>query len=260
MSVAASTLSPVYIVLLILLAWITGLWLNRRGVARYDGSGEPARAIIIFVEPVRWLFIVWGFNGLCRAIRGMGISHAIYLFRWSRAAGSLLVLPDLMRRERLDTKAARLAKLIDRLAREHPQSTIHLVAYSTGVYLALEAAQQVETNQLGRIIALHGTVSPTYDVSRAASRAKGILSVHGRPDWLINGLGPLLFGTNDRQHTLACGMVGLWSSPPGLEQHAWRPADARLGYLGDHFTVMSSAWLRRHVVPKLTEIEPNTTS
>lgn len=254
-----STLSPVYIILFILLAWISGLWLNRRGVTRYDGSGDPKRAVVIYVEPVRWLFIVWGFNGLCRAIRKAGVSHAVHLFRWSRTAGSLLVLPDLMRRERLDAKAKRLARLIDRLASEHPHSTIHLVAYSTGVYLAFEAVQQVEPNRIGRIIALHGTVSPTYDVSRAASRTKGILSVHGRPDCLINGLGPLLFGTNDRQHALACGMVGLRDSPPGLEQHAWRPADARLGYLGDHFTVMSSAWLRRHVVPKLAEIAEHAT-
>ena len=244
-----------YIVLIILLAWLTGLWFNRRGVTRYDGSGDPGRGIVIFVEPVRWLFIVWGFNGLCRAIRKAGVDHAIHLFRWSRAAGSLLVLPDLMRRERLDAKAARLAKLIDRLAQEHPQTTIHLVAHSTGVYIALEAAQLVVTNRLGRIIALHGTVSPDYDVSRAASRVKGILCVHGYPDWLINGLGPLLFGTNDRQHALACGMVGLRSSLPGLTQHAWQAADARLGYFGDHFTVMSSAWLRQHVVPSLTEIE-----
>lgn len=247
-----------YIVLLILLAWIAGLWVNHRGVSRHDGSGDPGRGIVVFVEPVRWLFIVWGFNGLCRAIRRAGCDHAIHLFRWSRTAGSLFVLPDLMRRERLDSKAVRLARWIDRLAQEHPQTTIHLVGYSTGVYLAFEAAQQIETSRLGQIIALHGTVSPDYDVSRAASRAKGILSVHGRLDWLINGLGPLLFGTNDRRHALACGMVGLRNSLPGVEQHAWQSADARLGYFGDHFTVMSSAWLQRHVIPRLSKIERNT--
>jgi hypothetical protein len=232
--------------------WAVALWINRRGVQRHDGSGDPARGIVVFVEPVRWLFIIWGFNALCRALRRAGCEEAIHLYQWSRPAGSLLVLPDLMRRHRLDVKATRLARFVEQLAREHPASVINLVGYSTGVYITFEAIRQVSSaTHIGQVIALHGTVSPGYDMAEVTRRATGVMNVYGRPDWLINGLGPLMFGTNDRVHAAACGMVGLRSPESALHQHAWRPGDARLGYFGDHFTVMSSSWLKAHVVPRL---------
>ncbi|NLE61747.1 MAG: hypothetical protein GX616_25610 [Planctomycetes bacterium] len=233
--------------------WAVALWLNRRGVRHFDGSGDPSRGIVVFVEPVRWLFIVWGFNSLCRALRRAGRTDAVRLFRWSRAAGSLLVLPDLMRRHRLDAKALRLARFLEQLCSEHPASTIHLVGYSTGVYIAFEAIKRVSLPvRMGQVVALHGTMSPDYDMTEVTRRARGVLTVHGRPDWLINGLGPLLFGTNDRVHTAACGMVGLRSTPAKVEQRGWQISDARAGYLGDHFTVMSCGWLRANIVPRLT--------
>jgi hypothetical protein len=40
----------------VLAAWAIALWLNRRGVRRYDGTGDPSLGIVVFVEPVRWLF------------------------------------------------------------------------------------------------------------------------------------------------------------------------------------------------------------
>lgn len=234
-------------------AWAVALWLNRRGVRHFDGSGDPRRGIVVFVEPVRWLFIVWGFNSLCRALRRAGRTDAVRLFRWSRAAGSLLVLPDLMRRHRLDVKAVRLARFIEQLSSEHSASPIHLVGYSTGVYIAFEAIKRLSLPvRMGQLVALHGTMSPDYDMTEVTRRARGVLTVHGRPDWLINGLGPLLFGTNDRVHTAACGMVGLRSTPAKVEQRGWQISDARAGYLGDHFTVMSSAWLRANIIPRLT--------
>jgi hypothetical protein len=232
--------------------WAGALWINRRRVERYDGRGDPQCGVVVSVEPVRWLFIVWAFNAVCRALRRAGCGHAVYLYRWSRAAGSLLVLPDLMRRHRLDAKATRLAGVLEELARGHPEVDIHVIAYSTGVYVAFGAVKRLPPGiRVGHVIALHGTVSPGYDVAGVTKRSTGVLNVHGRVDFLINGLAPLLFGTNDRIHSPACGMVGLRRAAPGLEQRRWRPGDARFGYFGDHFTVASSAWLREHVVPRL---------
>ncbi len=233
-------------------AWAAAIWINRRGVRRCDNTGDPQRGIVLFVEPVRWLFIIWGFRAVCRALREGGFEGNLRLFRWSRAGGSLFVLPDLMRRRRLDAKAARLARLLDRLAHTHPDSTIHLVGYSTGVYVAFEAVKKASpATRIGQVVALHGTVSPAYDLAGVAKRAAGVLNVYGRTDWLINGLGPLLFGTNDRVHSAACGMIGLRHPAAGVEQRAWRRRDARLGYFGGHFTVMSIAWLRAHITPRL---------
>jgi pimeloyl-ACP methyl ester carboxylesterase len=232
-------------------AWLAAVWWTRRVVRRHDGSGDPSEGIIIFVEPVRWLFIIWGFVSACRGLRRAGLNHVIHLFQWSHTAGSLLVLPDLMRRARLDAKAGRLVRLLVDLSRRHPGSTIHLIGYSSGAYVAFEAVKALPAEvRLGRVIVLHGTVSPEYDLAPVAARA-GVVNIYSRIDCLINGLGPLLFGTNDRVHAPACGMVGFRGEVGGVEQHCWSWADVRDGYWGDHFTVMSSAWICRNIGPLL---------
>lgn len=236
--------------------WAAAVWRNGRRTARHIGRGDARAGSVLFVEPVRWLFIVWGFNAMFAALRREGLGHSVHLFRWSRSAGSLLVLPDLMRRHRLDVKARRLARRIETLFVSHPGAPLHVVAYSTGVYIAFEAIRQLAPGaRLTSVIALHGTVSPHYDVAGVASRAGVVLNVYGRKDWLINGIGPWLFGTNDRVHSPACGMVGLRDVSANVQQRAWQPSDWRQGYWGDHFTVMAVPWLRAHVVPILVASE-----
>ncbi|HSW45986.1 MAG TPA: hypothetical protein VLM89_10490 [Phycisphaerae bacterium] len=231
--------------------WIGVVWINRRRVARYDGSGDPAAGIVVFVEPVRWLFIIWGFVGACMGLRQGDARHAIYLFRWSRRAGSLFVLPDLIRRHRLNAKAGRLARFIERLAWEHPRSTIHLIGYSSGVYVAFEAVKLLPAEiVLGRVIAVHGTISPAYDLRPVLARAD-IVNVFGKMDFLINGIGPLLFGANDRVRSLACGMVGFHMAAERLSQREWSWTDIADGYWGGHFTVMTSSWIRRNIASLL---------
>lgn len=234
-------------------AWMAAVWWNRRVVRRYDGSGDPGEGIIVFVEPVRWLFIIWGFVSACRGLRRAGLNHAIYLFQWSRAAGSLFVFPDLMRRGRLDAKAGRLVRLLADLAGRHPNTAIHVIGYSSGAYVAFEAVKALpQCVRLGRVIAMHGTVSPEYDLAPVAARAV-VVNVYSAIDCLINGLGPLVFGTNDRIHAPACGMIGFRSRVDGVEQRRWSWADVRDGYWGDHFTVMSSAWICRNIGPLLAD-------
>jgi pimeloyl-ACP methyl ester carboxylesterase len=141
--------------------------------------------------------------------------------------------------------------LLGRLAAETPGSTIHLVGYSSGGYVALEAAKRASPGvPISRVIVLHGTVSPAYDLSKVTARA-AVLNVYGPCDVFINGLGPLLFGTNDRVHGPACGLVGFRAAVPGLTQRSWRWRDIGEGYVGDHFTVMSRNWIARHIAPQL---------
>jgi hypothetical protein len=61
----------------------------------------------------------------------------------------------------------------------------------------------------------------------------------------------LLFGSNDRRWGPGCGTVGFREPPPFVTQRAWRPADVRLGYLGDHFTVTSPRFVAGHLAPIL---------
>lgn len=242
---------------LLLAAGLVGVWAlalayNRWQVLRFDHSGDPGDGIVIFVEPVRWLFVIWGFPNFCLGLRRAGSKARVQLFRWSNRAGALLVLPDLMRNGRLVRKSRRLAALIDDLAQRYPHSPIHVCGYSSGCYVALEALRRCSTPRpVDRLILLAATISPGYDLRHLAGRVRMIHHVYSPLDGWINGLGPLLFGCNDRCWSVSAGMAGLRRPPGFVTQRRWSPRDIALGYLGGHFTVMSPAFVERELAPLL---------
>ncbi len=233
--------------------WAGVVWLNRRRLAAVDGTRDRSEGTVIFVEPVRWLFVVWGFKSFVYGLRRAGCRHQVRLFRWSGTAGALLVLPDLMRRGRLLRKAERLARLVERIADQHPGCPLHLCGYSTGCYIAAEALRRIRPNlRVGRVILLAGTFSPTFPLADLSGRTSGVHTFHSPVDFVINGLGPLLFGCNDRRFSLAGGMVGLRHAPGFVTQYAWSGADVSLGYLGDHFSITTPRFIAARVAPLLT--------
>lgn len=238
-------------------AWILALRMNERRIRVCDGSGEAERGIVVFVEALRWLFIVWGFPRFCRGLRWGGCQQQVRLFRWSGWAGALLVLPDYLRRKRLLTKARRLARFLDELAEQYPGRTIHLVGYSTGGFLVLEALKGVRRpDRIGQVILLASALSPAYDTHKLADRVRRLHNFHSYRDFLINGLAPLVFGANDGRRGPACGMVGFRpppaAGPPSFViQHRWSASAIRLGYFGDHFSITSSAFVAQRIAPLL---------
>src|SRR5436190_6786891 len=118
--------------------WLIALALNRRGVRRHDGGGDANEGILLFVEPVRWLFIIWGFRSFCVGLRRAGWCGQTRLFRWSTTAGALLVIPDVVQQHRLIRRAQKLARLILRISAQRPGVPIHVCGYSSGCYLVLE--------------------------------------------------------------------------------------------------------------------------
>lgn len=234
-----------------LLLWSVALLVNRRRVASCDGSGDPRDGIVVFVEPVRWLFIIWGFAPFCRGLRRAGERRQVRLFRWSSSLGALLVIPDLMRRGRLERRARRLARFIDQLALLHPGVEIGIVGYSSGGYIALEACKHVSRGTpVGCVVLLAASASPSYAWEGLGTRTAFVHNFHSVLD-VINMVGPSLFGSNDRKWGPGCGAVGFRSAPSTVRQRAWTPADVRLGYLGDHFTITSPAFVATHVAPIL---------
>jgi pimeloyl-ACP methyl ester carboxylesterase len=233
-------------------AWALALAYNRWQVLRLDHSGDPGEGIVLFVEPVRWLFVIWGFPNFCLGLRRAGCNAQVQLFRWSNRAGALLVLPDLMRNARLLRKSRRLAALIDDLAKRYPRGPIHVCGYSSGCYVALEALRRCRTPRpVDRLILLAATISPGYDLRHLAGRVRSVHHVYSPLDGWINGLGPLLFGCNDRRWSVSAGMAGLRRPPFFVVQRSWTPRDIPLGYLGGHFTVMSPAFIARELAPLL---------
>lgn len=227
--------------------WIAAVAINRWRLRVHDFSGDPDQGIVIFVEPVRWLFIIWGFAGFCRGLRRSGCRSRLYLFRWCSPAGALLVIPDLVRCERLQRKAKRLARYIDELARQYPGQAIHLVGYSSGCYVTLEACRQATSpGAIAKVILLAGAISPRYRWDGLRDRLSAVYNFHSPLD-LISALGPALFGSNDRRWCLGCGVTGFKFPPPIVTQRSWQPSDTKLGYYGDHFTITSPRFINKHV-------------
>lgn len=237
--------------MLLAVAWIGAVVLNRWGIHRHDGTGDAQSGTILFAESIRWLFIIWGFAGFCRGLRRQGCRHQIRLCRWCSTWGGLFVVPDLMRRRWQLGHAERLAARIDELAPRTP--VIHLVGYSSGSFIVLEACKRVRNPQvLGKVVILAGSVSPSYPLEGLASQVTEIHNFHSIMD-VITGLGPLIFGSNDRRWAPAAGTVGFQASPAFLKQYAWRPSHIRWGYWGDHFTIASPAFVARQIAPILME-------
>ena len=230
--------------------WMLALRVNRHRIEACDGSGDADHGIVVFVEPVRWLFIVWGFGSFCRGLRRGGCDHYVRLFRWSGRAGALLVLPDFLRRKRLLKKADRLARFIDELAAEYPGQTVHLTGYSTGCYLVLEALKHVRNPVcMGEVILLAGAVSPRYCMDGLSSRGRRVHNFHSYLDFVIGGVAPAVFGSNDGRRAPGCGMVGFHQPPPFVTQYRWSASAIPLGYFGDHFSITSSAFVAKRIAP-----------
>lgn len=231
-------------------ATLVGIWAVQfardRMAADRGPVGNPSDALTLFVEPVAWLGIRWGYRRFLDAADAVAVPGSAELFSWSRSWRSFLVLPDLMARRRNLRHAERLAERLSAHAAAHPGSPVHIVAYSSGGFIALEALRLLPENVcIERLTMLAPTVSPGYDLSSAGRRCREMVCVSSWGDFLINGLGAVVFGTNDRRHTWAAGMVGFAAVPEGraLRQIPWRPSWARRLWLGGHFTVSSTPML-----------------
>jgi hypothetical protein len=72
---------------------------------------------------------------------------------------------------------------------------------------------------------------------------------HSRLDAIV-GLGTLLTGTGDREHTVSIGQAGYRG--PRCERIValgWRPSDVARGHLGGHFTAAAAGYLADVVLP-----------
>ena len=223
--------------------------------------GDEQRGLTIFVEPVAWMGLKWAYRNLRAAAEAVGVRDRVEIFQWSSVWGAILVLPDLMGLKRNLRHAQRLANRMARHLADYPDSPVHLVTYSSGGFIALEALRRLPPGAKVRSLLLQtATVSRHYDLTAALAACDEIINVWSPLDWAINGLGALAFGANDRRHAVPAGTLGFRITEEAargkLLQIRWRPAFMRYGYFGEHFTASSLPWLT-HL---LTLRRPPTTS
>jgi len=210
--------------------------------------------VVFVAEAARWLCIRWGFARIARGLTAGGVAGSVELFRWSAGWRGFLAIPSLLGRAHMRTRGRRLAEKILQYQDRYPGRTVDLVGYSCGAYVVIAALESLPAGTCVRtVVLLAPTVWPGYDLTAALQRVSGrMICLHSHGDWLINGLGPLLFGTADRHHTAAAGMVGFRYQTAGAlaPRLVSVPYDRRFvksGYLGDHFTVAGSGLARDHL-------------
>ncbi len=240
--------------------WLVWLARERVQCRQWSSASRRERGVVFFAEAARWLCVRWSFVRVARGLAAGGVDGSIELFRWSTGWRGFLAIPALMSEGIMRRRGRRLVEKIVRYQQRNPDRPVDLVGYSCGAYVVLVALESLPDGVTVRTaVLLAGTVSPGYDLTPALRHVGGrLIAVTSPRDWLINGLGPLLFGTADRKHTPAAGMVG-FRRPPADDvaarfvavPHRWR--FVRCGYLGDHFTVAGSGMARDYVAPWLTD-------
>lgn len=169
---------------------------------------------------------------------------------------------DLMWHRRNQLMGRKLARKLLAFRREHPTTTLHLLAISGGAGVALFACERLRGRRIIDTLVLGcPAMSPDYNLAPALSAVNHAYALVSRRDSVVLGFGTRLFGTTDRRHVRAAGMVG-FVQPAGLcgrdrqiyqrmQQIRWTPSLRALDHGGGHSGWISPAFLREHLLPLL---------
>lgn len=198
----------------------------------------------------------------CKALYEDGLGMAVELYDWTLPFGMILnqcsILTNRLAAEGL---AARIVKYRE----EYPDRPVVLIGLSGGTAIAVWAAEALpDEERVDRIVLLASSLSPGYDLSEAIGHTRlGIVSFYSDYDGALLGIGTILMGTMDGQHTEAAGKVGF--RPPdraagyygGLIQVAWEPTMAATGHDGGHFGYTAPGFIKARVRPYVTDARWN---
>lgn len=229
----------------------------RYGLAETEG---PLDREVVFV-----LDGVGGFQlaplALRRALRTPESAVGSVLFRWQTAVPGEF-LTDLMQLRRNRLMGLQLARRILAFRRCHPQTVLHLVAFSGGVGVAVFACEWLRgRGGLETFIMACPALSPEYNLAPALRSVVRSYALVSHRDWLILGIGTRVLGTMDRRFSRAAGYVGfriptnITSDQIGrynrLRFIRWTPALKAVGHHGGHFAWARPPFLREHLLPLL---------
>ncbi len=219
--------------------------------ARRASDGEPARGVVIFVEPLRWLGVRWGRCETEAGLRRGGFRGEFRFWGWDPTWRAMLVLPTIAAKSFLATEAQRLADHIAELRTSHSELPIHLIGYSCGGYIAARALELLPDNvRVDSCTLLAAAFSPWRDLNPAAMHVSGHFVVNSAPFDVVVGLGTIIVGTADRVFTPSIGALG-YRGPKceKIKQVRWRSGFARLGYWGGHMSAPAERFIAECIVP-----------
>lgn len=199
--------------------------------------------------------------GLRSVLGALNAPCPVRVVRWGHGFGRWYA--DLSDSAHLEAQAAQVACEVETFLAAHPGAPVSLVGKSGGTAVVVKALERLGEGSVETAVLLSSALSPKYDLTRALRAVRREIAAFWSPfDVLVLGAGTLLFGTIDRKHSVGAGLVGFrppaHPSPDQAAQYAklrqirWRPVMVPTGYLGGHLGPDCPAFLRKYVVPLLS--------
>jgi pimeloyl-ACP methyl ester carboxylesterase len=202
-------------------------------------------------------------HSIARGLVDGGVRSAIEIFDWTTGV-ILLFLYHLRRSRRHKDQSEKIARRIVEYQREYPGRPVHLVGHSGGGAIAVFALECLPDDvKIASAILLLAGISPGYNLTRALAHVEqGIFNFHSRFDMFFLGLGTVVAGTIDGEHTVSAGKVG-FRLPAKLDEGELALYQQRLHQIpfraamiadfnfGGHMGVSNRVFVARHVAPLL---------
>ena len=182
---------------------------------------------------------------MVRGVLRSGYRGSVVRFDWNDGLPFWRSLVNLMSRRHHERQAGRLAEDICRYHQEYPGRPLCLVAQSGGCWIVARALQRLPQGvKVAAAVLLAPSISPAYDIRKAAARCQsGLFSIGAPGDFFFLGLGTTLLGTSDRVFTPSAGWIGWHHQPEGFVEMRWHPAWCGAGYFGNHTSSSSPAFI-----------------
>lgn len=233
---------------------------GERPMAGVAGLDRGPRGLVLVADGIGGLDLCAG--SLERLVPRCRLPLEVRTVRWGHGLGRWLA--DLTRSANVAHHANRMAEQVREFLERHPDGPVFLVGKSGGAGVVLQALEGLPEGSVERVVLLAPAVSPGYDLTRALRSVHREMVVFISPlDFALLGAGTWAFGTIDRVRGVGAGLIGF--RMPGAAESAdqidsyekvrhvrWRPAMAKVGYLGGHLAVDMPPFLKRYVVPMLT--------
>jgi hypothetical protein len=188
-------------------------------------------------------------NDIASGLYDGGVDYAIEVNDWtSRIAGPIINERNENRNRR---KAYEIAQRIVAYQITYPGRPVFLVGQSGGAAIAAWTAEAMPAaHKIDGIVMLAPSLSPGYDLTPAlANSRRGIVNHYSNLDLIFLGLGTIVTGTMDGEHTQSAGRVGFAKARNGLYQIGWTSEMAQSGNFGLHLTSSSVDFVAAYVVP-----------
>jgi len=232
--------------------FITAREVRRRPTKSPSLQAAIDEGLVIFVEGIRWLGIRWDLQPAVTGLRKAGYGGEFAYWRWHSTWRGWVVLPVIMAPVLLEREARRLADYVAAQRAANPSRPIHLMGCSCGTCVVLRALEMLPAGvHVTTTALLAGAFDPRRELGKAIEHVAGpVVVTSSLGDWIILGLGTLIFGTADRRHSVSAGMIGLRCPPSGqVVEIKWRPSMLACGHMGTHF--ISSEFIARFVAPAM---------